>query len=155
MGTRDGYLVKHAGMKSQAEELDGAGEDAGAVRQVLAATPCYAQETLGGSDSGPAFTAYTTAWTAEARTLEDALHELAGKVRASKGAYAGSDGLVRTNAERVSVGDAVGTNPAHGTFGGAAVGTGPVRADRPAALGTAPIGTNPVQGDRPSALTDY
>ncbi|MFI7384400.1 hypothetical protein [Streptomyces sp. NPDC049813] len=155
MGTSDGYLVEHAGMKSQARELDGAGDDAGAVRKVMGATPCYPSEVLGGSDSGPAFAAYATAWTAEARTLEDALHELAGKVRASKGAYAGSDGLVRTNAERVTVGGAVRADAAHGTSGSARIGTNPVRAARPAALGTAPVGTNPVQGERPSALTDY
>ncbi|MFJ8820390.1 hypothetical protein ACIREE_01250 [Streptomyces sp. NPDC102467] len=152
MGTNDGYHVKHAGMKSQSEELDGAGEQAGGIGKLLSDTACYPQEVLGGSDSGPAFNAYSTAWIAEARTLEDALHELADKVRASKGAYAGSDGLVRTSAQRISVGDAVSTNPVYGT---APIGTNPVHANRPAVLGTAPIGTNPVQAERPSALTDY
>lgn len=98
----DGYQVK-SGLGDQARELDGSGDDAGKIAQAINPTLCYAQEVLGGADSGPAFNAYAAAWEAEAKTLQDALHELAKKVRAAKGAYGGSDGLVRTNAANVRV----------------------------------------------------
>jgi hypothetical protein len=159
----DGYQVRHAGMTDQAKELDHAGDDAGAVRQVLSTTPCYAHDALGGDDTGPAFDAYSTAWTDESRTIEDALHELADKVRGAKGAYGGADGLVRTRAESVDVGTRptpAGSSPYIGTqptpAGRGALGTNPVYADRPAAVGDEPpVGTNPVHAERPSALTDY
>ncbi|SOD85824.1 hypothetical protein [Streptomyces sp. Ag109_G2-15] len=83
--------------------------------------PATCRTCWGGSDSGPAFDAYATAWEADAKTLTDALHELADKIRASKGAYGGSDGLVSTQAARVRVGD--------GT-----VSTMPAYAERPSAL---------------------
>ncbi|MGW2700927.1 hypothetical protein [Streptomyces sp. NPDC001340] len=90
---------------------------------------CYPQDTLGGSDSGPAFDAYAPAWEAESKTLTDALHELAdkvraSKVRASKGSYGGSDQLVSTQAAHVRVGDAT-------------------------------VSTMPAYAERPSALSDY
>ncbi|MBO1334663.1 hypothetical protein [Streptomyces sp. VRA16 Mangrove soil] len=177
----DGYQVRHSGMTSQAKELDGAGDDAGAIRELLAGTPCYTQEVLGGDDAGPAFNAYASAWTAESRTIEDALHELADKVRAAKGAYGGSDRLVQTSASNVTVGtnavgtNAVGTQSAYGTnpvYGGSAVigsppiGTNPVYGDSPVIgeppVGTGPtpagdelISTDPVHAEVPSALTDY
>lgn len=116
----DGYQVK-SGMTGQANELDGAGTDAGKIAKAIDPTACYMQDVLGGSDSGPAFDAYATAWEADAKTLTDALHELADKIRASKGAYGGSDGLVSTQAARVRVGD--------GT-----VSTMPAYAERPSAL---------------------
>ncbi|MFJ9816643.1 hypothetical protein ACIRU3_15475 [Streptomyces sp. NPDC101151] len=121
MGTSsDGYQVK-SGMSGQAKELDGAGDDAGKIAQAISPTACYAQDVLGGSDSGPAFDAYAAAWEAEAETLRDALHELGTKVRASKGAYGGSDGLVRTQAANVRVNDT-------------GVSTMPAYAERPSAL---------------------
>ncbi|MFE1951374.1 MULTISPECIES: WXG100 family type VII secretion target [Streptomyces] len=143
----DGYQVRHAGMKSQAKELDHAGDDAGAIRQLLAGTPCYSQDALGGDDMGPAFSAYSSAWTAESRTIEDALHELADKVRGAKGAYGGADGLVRTQAQKVQVG----TNP---TPGAPPIGTNPVHGTNPV-RDTAPVTTGPAYAERPSALTDY
>lgn len=114
MGTSsDGYQVK-SGMTDQAGELDGAGTDTGKIATAIDPMACYAQDALGGSDSGPAFDAYAAAWEAEAKTLTDALHELADKIRASKGAYGGSDHLVSTQAAHVRVGDGtVGTMPAH------------------------------------------
>ncbi|MFI7009001.1 hypothetical protein [Streptomyces sp. NPDC050145] len=154
----DGYQVRHAGMKSQAKELDHAGDDAGTIRQLLAGTPCYGQDVLGGDDVGPAFSAYSSAWTAESRTIEDALHELADKVRAAKGVYGGSDGLVRTQAQKVQVGTnptpgtpPIGTNP---TPGAPPIGTNPVRGTNPVG-DTAPVTTGPAYAERPSALTDY
>ncbi|TVZ97866.1 hypothetical protein [Streptomyces sp. BK340] len=114
MGTSsDGYQVK-SGMSDQAGELDGAGTDTGKIATAIDPMACYAQDALGGSDSGPAFDAYAAAWEAEAKTLTDALHELADKIRASKGAYGGSDHLVSTQAAHVRAGDGtVGTVPAH------------------------------------------
>ncbi|MET8246150.1 hypothetical protein ABZV31_18035 [Streptomyces sp. NPDC005202] len=120
MAAGDGYTVR-SGMSGQAKELDGAGDDAGKIRKAIDPALCYMEDALGGSDSGPAFNAYAAAWEAEARTLESALHELADKVRLSKGAYSGSDGLVDTGIRSVPAGDShVTTLPAH--------------ADRPSAL---------------------
>jgi uncharacterized protein YukE len=120
MAPAGGYQVR-SGMTGQAEELDGAGDDADRIAQAIDPTLCYTQDALGGADSGPAFNEYAAAWEAEAETLKDALHELAAKVRASKGAYGGSDGLVSTRASGVRVGD--------GT-----VSTMPARAERPSVL---------------------
>ncbi|MFF5013667.1 hypothetical protein [Streptomyces sp. NPDC001165] len=116
----DGYQVK-AGMTGQANELDGAGNDAGKIAKAIGPLACYPQDTLGGSDSGPAFDAYAAAWEAESKTLTDALHELADKVRAAKGSYGGSDQLLSTQAAHVRVGDAT-------------VSTMPAYAERPSAL---------------------
>ena len=117
----DGYTVK-SGMTGQANELDGAGDDAGKIAKVIDPTACYPQDTLGGSDSGPAFDAYAAAWEAEAKTLKDALHELGDKVRAAKGAYGGGDHLVATRSAGVRVGD------------GTPVSTMPAYAERPSVL---------------------
>lgn len=143
----DGYQVRHAGMTSQAKQLDLAGDDADDINRLLAGTPCYSQEVLGGDDMGPAFSAYSTAWNAESKTIADALHQLAGKVRGAKGAYGGSDGLVQTRARAVQVG----TRPTHGA---PPVGTNPVHGTNPVG-DTAPVTTGPAYAERPSALTDY
>ncbi|WP_018548259.1 hypothetical protein [Streptomyces sp. LaPpAH-108] len=121
----DGYTVR-SGLTGQAKELDGAGDDAGTIRGAVAPALCYPDDTLGGPDAGAA------AWEAEARTLEDALHELADKVRLSKGAYAGSDGLVDTSVRSVPAGPAGTTMPT--PAGPDHVTTLPTRAEHPSAL---------------------
>ncbi|MFE9494614.1 hypothetical protein [Streptomyces collinus] len=116
----DGYHVK-SGMSGQANELDGAGDDTGKIRAAVDPAACYTDEALGGPDAATAFNAYAAAWEAEAKTLQAALHELAGKVRGAKGAYDGSDGLVDTGIRSVPAdGGRVTIQPAH--------------ADRPSAL---------------------
>ncbi|MEV5725302.1 hypothetical protein ACFV83_00835 [Streptomyces pharetrae] len=105
MASSDGYQLKKSGMSGQANELDGAGDDTGKIRTAIAPGVCYASDALGGTDAAAAVNRFIAAWGAEARTLEAALHELAGKVRLAKGAYGGSDGLVRTAASNVTVAD--------------------------------------------------
>ncbi|ANP57171.1 uncharacterized protein YukE [Streptomyces griseochromogenes] len=118
----DGFTVK-SGMSGQAKELDGAGDDTGRIRKAIEPGLCYTDDALGGPDSAAAFNAYAAAWEAEAKTLQAALHELADKVRGSKGAYGGSDGLVDTSVRSVRV-------PA----GDSHLTTMPAHADRPSAL---------------------
>ncbi|MGW0282627.1 hypothetical protein ACWDXT_05900 [Streptomyces sp. NPDC003236] len=109
----DGYTVR-SGVSGQAKELDGAGDDTGKIRKVIAPGLCYTDEALGGPDAATAFNAYAAAWEAEARTLESALNELADKVRLAKGAYGGSDALVDTGVRSVPVADGrVTAVPAH------------------------------------------
>ncbi|MFB9735587.1 hypothetical protein ACFQE4_13250 [Streptomyces thermocoprophilus] len=141
----DGYQVK-SGLGAQATELDGAGDDAGKIAQAIFPAVCYPDSVLGGPDAGPAFNAYAAAWEAEAKTLKDALHELAKKVRGAKGAYGGSDGLVRTNAARIDVGGARNTGP-----------DPRVPAPAPAAnTGPDPrVTTQPAPAERPSVLSSY
>ncbi|MFI1826949.1 WXG100 family type VII secretion target [Streptomyces sp. NPDC020412] len=94
-----GYRISSGGLSDQAKELDGCGDDAGKIRQAVDTTMCYTTDALGGSDAGPAYNAFATAWVTETRTLEEALHELAEKVRLARRAYRGSDrqvqGMVR------------------------------------------------------------
>ena len=125
MASSDGYQVKKSGMSGQARELDGAGDDMGKIRKAIDPAMCYSTDALGGSDAAAAFTAYASAWEADARNLEAALHELADKVRLARGAYTGSDGLVDTSVRNVRVG-----NDTHLT-------------------------TMPAHAERPSALSDY
>ncbi|MEV5338643.1 hypothetical protein AB0K93_09170 [Streptomyces sp. NPDC052676] len=142
----DGYQLKKSGMSGQAKELDGAGDDTGKIREAIAPTACYTSDALGGTDAAAAVNRYIAAWEAEARTLKSALHELAGKVRSAKGAYGGSDGLVRTAARNVTVADGALTTmpaPAVGTLT-----TLPAPAD-----GT--LTTLPAPAGRPSALAGY
>jgi uncharacterized protein YukE len=120
MASSDGYQVK-SGVSGQAAELDGAGDDTGKIRKAVDPAMCYASDALGGADAAQAFNAYAAAWETEARTLESALHELADKVRLAKGAYSGSDHLVGTRSDSVSVGDSRLT-------------TMPTHAERPSAL---------------------
>ncbi|MFE1882519.1 WXG100 family type VII secretion target [Streptomyces diastatochromogenes] len=117
----DGYTVR-SGMSGQAKELDDAGDDAGHIRTAISPALCYTQDALGGSEASEAFNAFAAAWQSDAATLESALHELADKVRLSKGAYAGSDHSVGTRAEAVSVG------------GNSGISTMPAYADRPSVL---------------------
>ncbi|MFG3202732.1 hypothetical protein [Streptomyces sp. NPDC048192] len=100
----DGYTVR-SGMSGQARELDAAGRDAGKIREAIQPGMCYMDDALGGPDAAAAFNAYAAAWEDEVKALESALHELADKVRLSKGAYHGSDSLVGTNVHGVAVGD--------------------------------------------------
>ncbi|MFJ4920728.1 hypothetical protein [Streptomyces sp. NPDC088725] len=117
MTSAEGYQVGHKGMSGQAGELDGSGDDVGAIREAVAGTMCYTQEALGGPDTWSAFNAFTAAWEAETKVLEAALHELADKVRLAGQAYRGSDVDVRTGVHTVSVGstadEGVSTMPAH------------------------------------------
>jgi uncharacterized protein YukE len=117
MAFAGGYQVGHKGMSDQAGELDGAGDDVGKIRKAIATTMCYAQDALGGPDSGPAFNAFAAAWEAETKVLEAALHELAKKVRLASHAYRDSDIGVRRKAHAVPAGPAsgagAGTMPAH------------------------------------------
>ncbi|MGY0024965.1 type VII secretion target [Streptomyces sp. cg35] len=114
MTSAEGYQVQHGAMAGQAKELDGAGDDVGAIGRAVESTMCYPQDTLGGADSGPAFNAFAAAWQAETEVLEAALHELADKVRLSSRAYRGSDIDVRDKARAVPAGDSrLSTQPAH------------------------------------------
>ena len=99
------FGLKKSGLTGQAKELNEAGDDAGKIRTVIDSRACYSTDTLGGADSAAAFNSYAGAWTAEARTIEDALHELADKLRLAKGAYTGSDGLVETRVAGVDAGE--------------------------------------------------
>ncbi|MFF7976793.1 hypothetical protein [Streptomyces sp. NPDC007905] len=111
----DGYQVK-SGMSGQAKELDGAGDDTGKMGKAIAPGLCYTDDALGGPDAAAAFNGFAAAWEKETGTLESALHELADKVRLSKGAYDGSDGLVDTSVRSVPAGDGyVTTMPAYAT----------------------------------------
>ncbi|OIJ69787.1 hypothetical protein [Streptomyces mangrovisoli] len=130
MGTSsDGYTVK-SGISGQAKDLDAAGNDAGKIGEAIRPAMCYMDDALGGPDAAAAFNAYAAAWEAEVAALESALHELADKVRLSKGAYRGSDGLVATSAHRVAVGKGAHT----GVGESALTSTTPARAGRPSAL---------------------
>ncbi|MEV5312547.1 MULTISPECIES: hypothetical protein [unclassified Streptomyces] len=136
MAFSDGYQVKNSGMTGQAKELDGSGTDMGKVREAIAPGVCYTSDALGGTDAAAAVNGFITAWEAEARTLESALHELADKVRLAKGAYGGSDGLVRMDAAGVKVADGELTS-------------------MPAFTGNEQLTTMPTYAERPSALTSY
>ncbi|WBO65643.1 hypothetical protein [Streptomyces camelliae] len=163
-------------MSGQANELDGAGDDAGHIHQAIQPTMCYTEDALGGPEAGAAFNAFAAAWVDDAATLESALHELAGKVRLAKGAYAGGDHAVATRAAAVTT-DAAGLGngvttmptPAGSSYvttmptpvGNAYVttmptpATGPDPTTMPAPDGGGPVTTMPVHADRPSALTTY
>ncbi|WP_053657752.1 hypothetical protein [Streptomyces sp. MMG1121] len=135
MGTSsDGYTVR-SGVSGQATELDGAGDDAGHIHQAILRDARCARDALGGPEAAAAFDAFAAAWLDDASTLRSALHELAGRVRLAKGAYAGSDHTVATRTESVTVGgDGVTTMPT--PVGDEYVTTMPVHADRPSVLRT-------------------
>jgi uncharacterized protein YukE len=97
------FSVQKSGLTGEAKELNEAGDDAGKIRTAIDSRACYASDVLGGAVSAEAFNSYAAAWTAEARTIEDALHELADKLRLAKGAYSGSDSLVEAQAGSVRV----------------------------------------------------
>ncbi|MFE9901925.1 type VII secretion target [Streptomyces achromogenes] len=153
----DGYTVR-SGMAGQATELDGAGDDAGHVAEAVRPAGNQSADTLGGAESAAAFDAFAAAWEAEATTLESALRELAGKVRAAKGAYGGADHTVATRAAAVPGGGPT-TMPT--PAGGGTVTTMPTPAG-PGAVTTMPtpagggaVTTMPVHAERPSALSRY
>ncbi|RVU17031.1 hypothetical protein EOT10_35375 [Streptomyces antnestii] len=133
MTSPEGYHVAHKGMSDQAGELDGSGDDVGKIGKAVAATMCYSEDVLGGSDTAPAFNLFAAAWEAETKVLEAALHELADKVRLSSHAYRGKDLDVRK-----------GVHGVHGVHG---VPVGP----QP----DAGVSTQPAHAARPSALADY
>ncbi|MEU5211513.1 type VII secretion target [Streptomyces sp. NPDC020742] len=91
MAGSSGYHVQQGGMDAEAKKLDSAGDDTGDIKSGIADAVCFDDDMLGGSDSGPAYREFSTAWQDEAKTLESALHELADKVRASKGNYDQAD----------------------------------------------------------------
>ena len=141
MALSGGYEVKSkSGMSNKAGELHRAGDDMGKARKAVDPAMCYMPDALGGSEAAAAFNAYATAWEFEAGLLEQALHELAGKVDGAKNAYAGTDHLVAT-----SVGSTAMSAPA----GNDAITT----VQTPAGDGI--VSASPVHADRPSALSEY
>ncbi|MFD6275664.1 hypothetical protein ACFWFI_08840 [Streptomyces sp. NPDC060209] len=120
----DGYQVK-AGMTGQAQQLDDAGTDMDGVSSAVKPRTSYSYDHAGGDDAASALNAFVKAWEAEAKTLASALHELGGKVQLAKQAYRGTDGLVRTSVDSVSVG------------------------------GTSSLADTSTQGERSSALSSY
>jgi hypothetical protein len=88
MAGHSGYHVQQGGMDTEANKLDSAGDDTGDIKSALADAVCFDDDIPGGSDSGPAYRSFSTAWQDEAKTLESALHDLAGKIRAGQ---AGAD----------------------------------------------------------------
>ncbi|MEU4151651.1 hypothetical protein [Streptomyces sp. NPDC026659] len=160
MGTSSGGYTVRSGLTGQAKELDGAGDDAGAIRTAVAPALCYPDDTLGGTDAAAAFNAYAAAWESEARTLEDALHELADKVRLSKGAYDGSDALVDTSVRSVHAGPAgLTTMPTPAGPGHVSTVPTPAGPDHvttmPTPAGPDHVTTMPTRAERPSALSGY
>ncbi|MFI7244892.1 hypothetical protein [Streptomyces qinglanensis] len=150
MALSGGYEVKSkAGMTGKAGELDRAGDDTATVRKAVDPGVCYIPDVLGGDEAAAAFSAYAAAWESEAGLLEQALHELAGKVDGAKSAYAGNDHLVATSVleTQVGVGDGVAVRPAP-AGNDAITGT-------PTPSGAGSVSTSPLRADRPSALTEY
>ncbi|MFE9835776.1 hypothetical protein ACFYP4_11615 [Streptomyces sp. NPDC005551] len=103
----DGYQVR-AGMTGQAQQLDDAGTDMDGVTSAVKSRTTYSYGDVGGEDAAAALNAFVKAWEAEAKTLASALHELGGKVQLAKKTYHGTDGLVKTHADSVTVGGASG-----------------------------------------------
>lgn len=99
----DGYQIK-AGMAGQARQLDDAGADMDGVSSAVKSRMSYSYDDAGGDDAASALNAFVKAWEAEAKTLASALHELGGKVQLAKKTYHGTDGLVGTRVDSVSVG---------------------------------------------------
>ncbi|KUM67267.1 hypothetical protein AQI70_36325 [Streptomyces curacoi] len=124
-------------MDSEAQALDTAGDDVGAIARAVKDTACYTWDALGGSDAGPAYDNFAGDWQAEAKVLESALHELADKVRLSKANYQG--------AERASI-------RGMSAAGGEGVST------MPAPAGDVPVPgyrTMPASGTPPRGLSDF
>ncbi|MFF9062056.1 hypothetical protein ACF09K_25670 [Streptomyces sp. NPDC014882] len=91
-------------MTGQARQLDDAGTDMDGVSSAVKSRTSYSYGDVGGHDAASALNAFVKAWEAEARTLASALHELGGKVQLAKKTYRGTDGLVGTSVDGVSVG---------------------------------------------------
>ncbi|AZS75103.1 hypothetical protein DDE74_33055 [Streptomyces lydicus] len=117
MAGQSGYHVQQGGMDAEADKLDSAGDDTGDIKSAIADAVRFDDDILGGTDSGPAYRSFSTAWQDEAKTLESALHELAGKVRASRANYDQADHEVITQVNSAgSAGDSqVSTRPAAAT----------------------------------------
>ncbi|MEU8781678.1 type VII secretion target [Streptomyces sp. NPDC048637] len=117
MAGHSGYHVQQGGMDAEADKLDSAGDDTGDIKSAIADAVRFDDDMLGGSDSGPAYRSFSTAWQDEAKTLESALHELAGKVRASRSNYDQADHEVITqvNSAAGAGGSPVSTRPAPAT----------------------------------------
>lgn len=105
----DGYQVK-AGMTGQAQQLDDAGTGMDGVSAAVRARMHYSYGDAGGNDAASAINAFVEAWEAEAKTLASALHELGSKVQLAKKTYHGTDGLVKTDVDSVSVGSLTDTS---------------------------------------------
>lgn len=135
-------------MSQEADKLDRAGDDVGDIRKAVDDQMCYSTDTLGGSDSGPAYDGFADAWQAEAKTLEAALHELADKVRVSKQNYQGADHDA-TLGLRSAAGGGPTTMPAPAPTGGGLT-------TMPAPAGPHPgLTTAPTPGERPPGLADF
>jgi uncharacterized protein YukE len=98
----DGYQVK-AGMTGPAQQLDNAGRDMDGVSSAVKSRTTYSYGDVGGDDAASALNAFVKAWEAEAKTLASALHELGGKVQLAKKTYRGTDGLVETHVDSVTI----------------------------------------------------
>ncbi len=142
-----GYEVRESGMSAEAGKLDRAGDDVGRIRKAVEDQMCYTPDALGGSDSGPAYDDFADAWQAEARTLEAALHELAGKVRVSKQNYRGADDAAVLGLRSAPDGGTPAAAPAPAAGG---VTTMPA----PAAYHPG-ITTGPTPGEPPPGLADF
>jgi hypothetical protein len=143
-------------MAGEADKLDRAGDEVGGIRRAVDDQMCYSTDALGGSDSGPAYDNFASAWQAEAKTLEAALHELAGKVRVSKQNYQGADHDSIRGLHSAAAGDGLTTMPTPAPGGaGPGITTGLVPGERPAAVGGPPLGTQPTPGSPPPSLADF
>ncbi len=148
-----GYEVQKSGMADEADKLDRAGEDVDGIRKAIDLQVCFPADALGGSDSGPAHDEFASAWQAEGKVLEAALHELAGKVRLSQQNYAGADGFAVRGLQSAGAGEGVSVMPAPGPHPG--ITTGLVPGERPAAIGSPPLSTHPTPGAPPPGLADF
>ncbi|MGI5376543.1 hypothetical protein ACQEV2_20285 [Streptomyces sp. CA-251387] len=144
VGAGSGYQVQAGDLDTEADKLDAAGDDTDGIRKAITATQCYTPEALGGSDMGPAFADYAGAWEAEAKTLADALHELAGRVRNSTRAYHAAEGDAVGGLRAASSGSDIVAPIAYG--------------DRPPAARAHPVGdvsTQPAQAAPGATLSDF
>jgi uncharacterized protein YukE len=136
-GHAGGYRLQPSAMDSEAQTLDTAGDDVGAIARAVKDTACYTSDALGGSDAGPAYNSFAGDWQAEAKVLESALHELADKVRVSKANYQGAE---------------------HASVRGMSAADGEGLATIPAPAGDVPAPghrTMPAPGTPPRGLSDF
>ncbi|WP_404816566.1 hypothetical protein [Streptomyces thermolineatus] len=156
-----GYSIRSEGAGRQAGDLDKAADDIGDAKKAVEDGVCYAPATFGGPDSGAAYNAFSAAWQAEARTIENALREQADKIRVSTANYDAADkGVIGSMNAAASAGaEGFGTAGTGGGGGGGGTGGGfgmpgvstrPVYAERPAALGEPPVSTRPTHDNDPS-----
>ncbi|NBE54684.1 WXG100 family type VII secretion target [Streptomyces boluensis] len=147
-----GYRVQQGGMDDQAQKLDAAGDDVGAIARAVKDTACYGNDVLGGSDAGPAYNNFAGDWQAEAKVLESALHELADKIRTSKANYRGAENAAIRDMSAAG-GEDMTTMPAPaGSL------PGPGYRTMPAPAGDLPAPgyrTMPAPGEAPRTLSDF